>query len=448
MSEPDRKFILPLKWTATVSVGLPIVFLIVAYITNAIAALRLHKNYKIGKRMEAECGNEYTEKESRRYHIYEAFKFGVNGNTPTTGWLSIGTILLLLSFAFLMLGFIIFSVLWAVRRMKVSKDNTPLTFSQQQPFIMYGIAVIFLAGTSFFLTFSQQIQQVKEYMSKKYTSVFATPQDNTETTESTPTVSSALISTITSAEPPTFAKRLGTMVKNIIMGPYVPFVIICIFAIWAKLYMEGDEEVDMMTRWYFPVLLFVFFITLVYDVIFKKDITALYDGIETKYQGQLVIGLRTVLNNLVTGASSKVKPVLQDYFANWIRRVDMREMDPNLVLTMEAENLWKYIEHKKDLELEEVEQLGDTSANKYITEIRSYMRKIRAATPEIENATTSYLRHMLSAVFFTVGVLLYVLFHWGYQKSPVYTIYASGGLILLFTFIGTWYGWFSSAILL
>ena len=416
----------------TIYVTLTMIF--VAIMMNLNVAIKFHKNYEIGKRMEAECGKEVTEYETGRYAIYKTFVEGFAGKKPLQKQLNAANIMTRIALGLIIVALVAFMMSWILYSSQKLREKP----GQKYPGAVIWLCTIAAISAVSLCVFSAIGILGNAIQTAKNGELMKLMDSSTSTTSAIDQVKALY-------QGGDFYKTITSAWFPLVLLSGVTFIGLAVF--------DNNDYTDVIQR-DFVKIVFVYLLGLVFATVVSSSLIKLYASINGLYH-ERVRFLKTDVGVLTSNADANIRSKVKAYFKQNIESVLKNEVAADTVFTDYANDLWKFVQHKPNNEFYDLYKFvstktGDvyTSATNAIKNIRADMLKLRMRSKDMDKTTRSYVRNTIITTLVLLGTLTFMVFHYFFTKSPMHTVVGSALTMLVLTIVGTWFGWFSSAILL
>lgn len=453
-------------------------FINVAIIFAAIviyidAALKLKKQQQIGQRVKQECGQENTEKETERYYIYNAF-FENKLSTNITKAIQ----LLYSTLGFTITGITIAYFFWMLLILNQNDGLDRYRVTKPKPWVdLIGKMSFWVrpkrdASGSITNIDEKIISGSKWYIGwLLYAIVFGLLAFGVVASWlRAANVKQYQVDTISTVQTKTVAevtKELNeTMVelKSRIPGissPWFSISLIIVYgAFWVYLSKDMKDSdgiaIGRVEKWGVAIwvaILALYFFAIIVAQVMDKDtrglfasISGVYNSIKATLQGHLQ-------NLLIAETSVNKKTAVRQYFKTWIEAVtpgvEVDIYDINGTGTGEYNGqLWKFLQHRAGKEMDEL-YASDTSISAWIDEIRKSALQLRMLTKPMHDLTNKFTRNAIIVAMVLFIIITFAIFNLCTRLwSSTGMVIGSLLVVLMFGVISTWFGWFSSALML
>lgn len=408
------------------------------------AAIKLKRQQQIGQRLEQECGKEVTEIETERYYIYKAFEENKLHKKITDIVVLLRTMMGLIIIGILVVyGFWMYLLFNTKAKSggaeftrfimtklfkKTAESGTKEKWSRIFGWIIYGIlAALLVTGASG--SWSRAAD------AKKYRVNVLSADAEKGAAELTKDLKNAM------------SKVPG------VSSPWFPIVLIVVYGLAYASFtwnMEDGPRVESEGGlvWLFVILLYFFTAFMVWFI--EKDTRSLFANVLGSYHAKKT-QLQTYIQNLFATGNPAPKKTQEarKYFKNWIetttKGVEVQASDLNGATGSYAGQLWKYIQHRSGKEMEELHKLDPTN----VDAIRKWALRLRMTSAPMRKAANQFTQSAIVFSMILLVTIFFALFNFiSRQWSSTNMAIASLLVIFILTVVTTWFGWFSSAILL
>lgn len=440
-------------WILGISLAASVVVVVATVILYLNAALKLNRQQLLGKRLEEACGKEVTERETERYYIYNVFVENTLRNKITSVIALLrSTMGIIIVSMVLVYGFWMWLILQGQGGVSPYTNkwdwwNTNKAYSRIfLGWIPFGVlAMLLLTGAAGTWVAAAD---AKSY-SKKL---------------------------LGSDEAKTVTELLADLKKRApgIRSPWFPLALLIFYGVvWTfvtSTFITGEggsgddnygKRVESLgvTLWMSLVLLYIFMGVAVMFV--EKDTRNLFATVQGMYSAR-ARKLQQEINELFSSTNKTLKQNARKYFKTWIETVMKgTEVAASTIKNDDTSNskgeyddhLWKFIQHRNGKEMEDIYNLDTADDNRaagtLIDGIRDAALKVRMAGKPMSVAAKKFTRNAVISSSVIIVLILFALFNaLSRAWSSTHMVVASLSLIFAFTVVSTWFGWFSSALLL
>jgi hypothetical protein len=447
-------------WTLIGTVGAVLVLFIAAMIMYIDAAVRLNRQQGIGKRLEQECGKEVTERETERYYIYQMFEENKLSKqiVSTTAVIRSAT-------ALIIFGFLIAYILWTALIFFGSTPRTSASppdpiFSKFNFFITKPkVNTALFGGIIFILVSLLSTGAAASFVRVRDATKYRINLTSTNADEAVADTLKGLnkkLRKLRGIDSPWFS------ISFIIAYAVIMHVCITKFAGTYNMKVGEFADGNRISRWgviLWALLIILYFIASFAAWFVDKDSRNLFATISGSYVAKKNELQRNITNLFASGTPDKYVKQFRQYFKTSIETVFPKTevlINLNDSSNEYSSQLWKFIQHKSGREMSEIyaqvensENVNDDAVRNTIDQVRKWALKMRMMHQPIRAAVNKFCKNAMIFGTTLFVLILFAVFNFVSRAwSSTNTMIASLGLIFFFAIVSSWFGWFSSALML